>query len=108
MTLIADPTTLTDTEAKAVVQRWIQQGLPSGDMGPALHQLHALFLFIQTPAEVAIWAAALRQDIALQGEYLSTVRCKPIELGGWALDVYCNAPIVPASLRIQCESGDSW
>lgn len=96
-------TALTADEAEAKVREWIAAGLPKGKVycTPTDRRL----IYVEPPdlAGVAVWAVALGQDIQFGGGVISAGplgRVEPLDLRGWVLNVWCDAPAVPAELKI--------
>lgn len=101
MTVTADRIAFTPAQVKARVQAWIDERLlPSGHVRTADETDHVVFVWVPDPGSVAVWAAALGQDLELLDTHISTVRCHPVELEGWALAVFCERPFVPGPMRI--------
>lgn len=96
------PGTLTAEQAEAQVRRWIAAGLPEGNVFTAMNRA-VIHVKLPNPSEATVWAVALGQDVESGGGVVSAGplgRVEPLDLAGWALDVWCDLPLVSPEQRI--------
>lgn len=83
-------TPLTEAEAIAQVQKWIDAGLPGGAVWAKCNQVTVM---LSHRDEVDLWMQAMGISAVLNG---LTYGCpddkpRPVALPGWDLDVWCSA-----------------
>lgn len=104
MTTEANTTALTAEQAEAQVCAWIAAGLPDGKVFRA-ETRNVIHVKTAEPSDIAVWAVALGVE-EIQVSYavvaigIAAPIC-PVLLPGWALEVWCDQPVVPAEMRIE-------
>lgn len=95
-------TALSAEQAEEQVRKWIAAGLPDGKVFHAMNR-NVIHVKLLNPSEVTVWALALGQEVESGGGVVSAGplgRVEPLDLPGWALDVWCDLPVVADGLRI--------
>lgn len=100
MTTETQTTAIDRDQVEAQIHTWFAKGLPEGTFAFSEHFGQLVYIQMPDPNGVAVWASALGVTVVDAHGQLSTCCCEPLDLGGWRLEVWCDAPMVPQEQRV--------